>query len=58
MPERTFSYPRVVPAPPKAPPPDPVAPDRRTPPGQRELVVASLIRCPPRTSAPLRRARH
>ena len=48
MPERTFSYPRVVPASPKAPPPaDPVARDARKPRSQRELVVASLVRCPP-----------
>jgi hypothetical protein len=58
MPERTFSDPRVVPVSPKAPPPNAVARDRRPPPGQRELVVASLIRCPPRTSAPPHRARH
>jgi hypothetical protein len=49
--------PRVIPAPPKPPPTDAADRDRRTPPGQRDLVVASVIRCPPRTSAPPHRAR-
>ena len=48
MTDRQFCYPRVVPAPPKAPPPPPVRREARGPGGQRDLVAASLVRCPPR----------
>ena len=55
MPEHKFTYPRVVPVPPKGPAPDPVAPDAPKPLSQRELVAASLVRCPPRDGDPPRR---
>ena len=52
MPEHRFTYPRVVPTAPEAARPDATtaatAPNARTPRTQRELVAASLVRCPPR----------
>jgi hypothetical protein len=52
MPEHRFTYPRVVPTTAKSVRPDATtaasAPNARTPRSQRELVAASLVRCPPR----------
>ena len=57
MPKHEFTYPRVVPAPPKIPQPQPEIADARKPLSQRELVAASLVRCPHRDGAQRRQTR-
>jgi len=50
MPDHQFSYPRVIPAPPKAPQQTDNG-SQLTPKSQRDLVAASLARRPPRDDA-------
>jgi len=57
MPEHQFSYPRVVPVTDRErrPAANGAAPARTAPRSQRELVAASLVRCPPPGGLPPRR---